>query len=144
MKYVQALNHNEIVGLIVRTRSLRRVRERFPGGRTAVLKALSDVGFDFGALLEEQFREGKSDVELSALHNLSTKWIAAERKKRGFDAKIGRPAKTTTDNEILAAFEKHGNYSAAARRLRLNRETFTRRYKAAIAGKAGDGGSQAP
>lgn len=114
------------------------MRECFPARRDVVLDTLAAFGFDFGALLEEQFREGKSDLELATLHMVGVKWIAGERKRLGYGAAMGRPAPTTTDDEVLAAYEKYGNYSAAARRLGLNRETFTKRYKAAIANKARD------
>jgi transcriptional regulator of acetoin/glycerol metabolism len=108
---------------------LRALKEVFPVRRAALLEALERFGFDFYDLLKKDFELGHSDAQIGWRHGVDAKWIQAQRRRLGFPTHMGRPSKHPKDEELAKAFREAGrNYSEAARRLGMDRATFTKRY----------------
>ena len=119
----------EFLEPIRRTGSLRALKEVFPVRRAALLEALERFDFDFYDLLKKDFELGHSDVQIARRHGVDAKWIQAQRRRLGFPAHMGRPSKHPIDEELANVFrEAQRNYSEAARRLGMDRATFTKRH----------------
>ena len=110
--------------------TLKALKEVFPAPRAALLEALAQFGFDFDKLLNRNFEQGWSDVKIARKHGVDPKWIRDQRKRLNFPAYMGRPSRHQTDTEIVEAYERTQRHaSEAARRLGMDRATFTKRHQ---------------
>lgn len=129
----------EFVAVIEETGSLRALYERFPASRPQLIAALAHVGFDFEGLLLQQLKQNMSDQQLARLHRADPKWIAEKREQFGLPPYQGRPTLRYTEEEIVAAYERHNNNcSAAARELGIDRGTFHTRHQKILATRRGN------
>ncbi|WP_374803342.1 hypothetical protein [Paracoccus zhouxuedongae] len=116
---------------IKQTESLAKLRELYPASRSSLIEAMSQLGYDFLALVERQILSGMSNAELAKVHAVDQKWIAEVRRKRGLPRIVGRPSNQVADSVLIAAYARHENYVGAARELGLDPRTFGNRYRAA-------------
>lgn len=119
-----ATHHSNFVELMRSSRSLATVRAQYRGSRTNVIVLLLAFGYDFDALLSDQFAEGHSNISLSDLHGVDTKWIASKRSQLGFDAGVGRPRCKISQDRLLKAYEEAGTKAGAARALGISSATL--------------------
>ncbi|WP_419268669.1 hypothetical protein [Paracoccus sp. T5] len=122
-------HHSTFVELMRSSRSLATVRAQYRGSRTNVIALLSIFGYDFDALLSDQFTEGYSDIGLADLHGVDSKWIAFKRTQLGFTVGIGRPRCKISQDRLLKAYEEAGTKAGAARSLGISPATFRKLFE---------------